>query len=61
MKNLTPGLLLLTLGSLTFLSGMSGRVWRGDESRYRIGALIFGVICIATGALALLGYMDIQE
>jgi hypothetical protein len=61
MKNLTPSLVLLTSGSLTFLSGVSSRVWRGDEPSFRIIALIFGAVCIAMGTLALLGYVDIRD
>ena len=61
MNNLTPGLVLLTVGSLSFLAGCSARVWRPDESRYRIGAIIFGVICVTMGVLGLLGYIEISD
>jgi len=61
MKNVAAIVVCLTVGSLSFLSGCSNRVWRGDESRYRIIAIIFGLICIVIGVLALLGYIEIQE
>lgn len=61
MKNVVSGLLLLALGALSSLTGVSARVWRRGESRYRLGAILFGVICIAMGVFGLLGYIDIQE
>lgn len=61
MRDVTPVVLLLTLGSLIFLSGCSSRVWRGDEARYRPVATIVGLILIVMGGLALFGYMEIKE
>jgi hypothetical protein len=60
IDNAATGLLLLTLGVLSVLTGRSARVWRRDESRYRIGAVIFGLICIVMGILAPLGY-EVRE
>lgn len=61
MKDVTPVVLLLSLGSLIFLSGCSARVWRGEGARYRLGAIIVGLIFITMGALALIGYIEIQD
>ncbi len=61
MKNVARGLVLLTVGALSFLSGCSARVWRGEEARYRLGAVIFGVICVTMGVLGLFGCIDIND
>ncbi len=61
MRDITPEVLLITLGSLTFLSGLSKRVWRGDEARYRIMAVIIGLIFFTMGTLGLLGIMEIRD
>jgi hypothetical protein len=61
MKHVAAIVVCLTVGSLSFLSGCSTRVWRGDESRYRIFAIIFGLIGIVMGVLAMIGYIEIQE
>lgn len=61
MKDVTPIVVCLGLGSLIFVSGCSARVWRGDEARYRIYAIIFGLICIVMGVLALFGFIEIQD
>jgi hypothetical protein len=61
MKDVAAIVVCLTIGPLSFLSGCSTRVWRGDESRYRIVAIIFGLICTVMGVLTLLGYIELQE
>ena len=61
MRDITPEVLLLSVGSLTFLSGLSARVWRGSEARYRVLAVIVGLIFITMGALGLLGVMEIRD
>jgi ABC-type Mn2+/Zn2+ transport system permease subunit len=61
MKNQTPGVVLLIVGALSLLSGLSARVWRDEGTRYRLIAAIFGLICVALGVLGLLGYIDINE
>ena len=44
MDNVVSGLMFLLLGFLAFLSGLSANMWRRDESRYRIGAIIAGLV-----------------
>jgi hypothetical protein len=61
MKNLVPGVLLVTLGTLTLLSGISANVWRVEGARYRIIAIVVGLIFLIMGGLGLLGYIEIQE
>lgn len=43
MKDATPIRLLLSLGALIFLTGCSARVWKGDETRFRIGCHHFRI------------------
>lgn len=61
MKNVAPGVVLLTVGTLSLLSGLSARVWRDEGTRYRLCTAIFGLICVTMGVLGLLGYIDINE
>ena len=61
MDNVVSGLVFLVLGSLSLFSGLSATVWRAEGSRYRIGAILVGLILMITGALALLGYIEIKE
>jgi hypothetical protein len=61
MKDVAAIVVCLTVGSLSFLSGCSSRVWRAEGVGYRVVAIVFGLICIAMGALALFGYIEIRE
>lgn len=51
--------------SIFRLSNLSFWLFRprvaGDGARYRLGAIIVGLIFITMGALALIGYIEIQE
>ncbi|MDQ2974235.1 MAG: hypothetical protein M3R69_02345 [Acidobacteriota bacterium] len=60
MENIVSGLFFLTLGVLSFLTGCSARVWAREGPRYRIMAIIFGLICITMAVLGMLGYIDLQ-
>jgi uncharacterized YccA/Bax inhibitor family protein len=60
MENIVSGLIFLTLGVLSFLTGCSARVWSREEARYRIMAIIFGLLCITMAVLGMLGYIDLQ-
>ena len=61
MRDITPEVVLITLGSLTFLSGVSARIWVGSEARYRVIAVVVGLIFLTMGALGLLGIMELRE
>jgi hypothetical protein len=61
MKDVTPIVVCLIVGTLSFLSGCSARVWQSEGSGYRICAIIFGLICLAMGVSALLGYIEIRD
>ena len=59
--NVFSGLVFVVLGCLSLFSGISAKVWRRDESRFRVGALILGLLFVMMGVLALLGYIVIDE
>jgi threonine/homoserine/homoserine lactone efflux protein len=61
MDNVVSGLIFLLLGFLAFLSGLSANMWRREESRYRIGALIAGLLFMIIGILVLVGYLEIKD
>jgi len=44
MDNVVEGLIFLILGFLALLSGMSANLWRREESRYRMGAIVAGLV-----------------
>jgi hypothetical protein len=53
--------MFLLLGFLAFLAGLSANMWRREEARYRIGAIIAGLVFIILGILALVGYIEIKD
>jgi len=61
MDSVVSGLIFLILGALSLYSGISNRVWQREESRYRIGAIIVGLVFMTMGILALVGTIEIKD
>jgi hypothetical protein len=61
MDSVVSGLIFLILGALSLYSGISPRAWGPEESRYRIGAIIVGLVFMTMGILALVGYIEIKD
>ena len=53
MDNVVSGLMFLLLGFLAFLAGLSATMWRREESRYRIGAIIAGLLYLLSAPLTI--------
>ena len=55
-----PGavILLLVLGSLIFATGLSARVWRREESHYRVLSVLVGLLLMIMATLVLLRVID---